>query len=91
MSESKTLRLRWAGENEGYYRTYYRDEAAGELYVLTEFRGVRTWNTATPAGEPDMPLEDGLRLEIIEDGQVIRCEVISRVNDYTSIGLPLGE
>jgi len=83
-----TLRLRWAGEIEDYYRTYYRDEATGDLYALTDFRGVRIWNTATPAGEPDMPLEDGLRIEIVEDGQVIGAEDISRVNDCTSIGLP---
>jgi len=90
-NESKMLRLRWAGENEGYYRTYYRDEANGDLYALTDFRGVRTWNTATDAGEPDMPLKDGLRIEIVEDECAISREIISRVNDYTSIGVIVDE
>jgi len=86
-----TICLRRVGENEGYYRTYYQNEATGELYALTDFRGVRTWNTATPAGEPDMPLKDGLRIELVEDGRVIRREIISRLNDCTSIGLPVAE
>jgi len=90
-NESKTLRLHWAGDNEGYYRTYYRDEATGDLYALMKFLDTRTWHTATPAGEPDMPLKDGLHLEIVEDGQVIRRENITRVNDYTSIGVIVDE
>lgn len=85
---SNTIRLLWAGEIEDYYRTYYRDEATGRLYALTEYHGVRTWNTATAEGEPDMPLADGLLVEIAEGGHVIHREVISRVNDCTSIGLP---
>jgi len=90
-SEPPTIRLLWAGENEGYYRTYYRDEATGDLYALMKFLDTRTWHTATPAGEPDMPLKDGLHLEIVEDGQVIRRENITRVNDYTSIGVIVDE
>jgi hypothetical protein len=90
-TEPAAIRLLWAGENEGYYRTYYRNEDTGDLYALMKFLDVRTWHTATPAGEPDMPLKDGLRLEIVEGGQVICREIISRVNDYTSIGVIVDE
>jgi hypothetical protein len=83
----KPLRLRWVGEIEDYFRTYYEDQATGNVYALTDFRGVRAWNTATPEGEPDMPLQDGLRIEIVEDGRVISREAISRLNDCASIGL----
>jgi len=90
MSNTKALRLRFIGAIEGYYRMYYEDEATGEVYALMDFRGVRAWNTtACNGGEPDMPLQDGLHIEIVEDGRVISREVIFRVNDCASIGLPL--
>jgi hypothetical protein len=92
MTNPTALRLRFVGAIEGYYRMYYEDEATGEVYALTDFRGVRAWNTtACNGGEPDMPLKDGLCIEIMEGGRVISREVISRVNDCASIGLPLGE
>jgi hypothetical protein len=89
-NERRTIRLSWAGEIAGYYRTYYKDEATGEVFALTNFRSVRTWHTAVcNGGEPDMPLKDGLLIEIVADGRVISREVISRVDDCTSIGLPV--
>jgi hypothetical protein len=91
-NERKTIRLRWAGEIADYYRTYYADEATGEFYALINFRSVRTWHTAAcVGGEPDMPLKDGLIIEIVAGGSVISREVISRVNDCASIGLPAPE
>jgi hypothetical protein len=91
-NERKVIRLRWVGEIAGYYRTYYEDEATGEIYALVNFRSVRTWHTAVcNGGEPDIPLKDGLLIEIVADGRVISREVISRVDDCTSIGLPVPE
>jgi len=88
----KALRLRWIGAIEDNYRTYYEDDATGEIYALTDYKGVRGWNTtACNGGEPDMPLANGLRIEIVEDGRVISREVISRVDDCSSIGLPESE
>ena len=89
-NEGKVIRLRWAGEIPDYYRTYYTDEATGDYYALMNFRSVRTWyTTACNGGEPDMPLKNGLHIEIIAGGQVLSREVISRVDDCTSIGLPV--
>lgn len=89
-SERKSIRLRWVGEIADYYRTYYEDEATGEVYALMNFRSVRTWNTASRnGGEPDMPLKDGLLIEIVTDGRIISREAITRVDDCTSIGLPV--
>jgi hypothetical protein len=91
-NEGKVIRLRWAGEIPDYYRTYYTDEATGDFYALMNFRSVRTWYTTACNGEePDMPLKNGLHIEIIAGGQVISREVISRVDDCTSIGLPVIE
>ena len=90
MIEKKTLRLRLVGEIPGYYRSYYEDETTGKFYALTNFRSVREWNTtACNGGEPDMPLKDGLLIEIVAEGQVISRERISRVDDSVSVGLPV--
>ena len=87
--ERKSIRLHMVGEITDYYRTYYEDEATGQVYALTNFRSVRTWNTAScNGGEPDKPLPDGQHIEIVEDGLVISREIISRIDDCTSIGLP---
>jgi len=75
-----------------YYRSYYKNEDTGDFYALTNFRSVRTWNT-TPAngGEPDMPLKDGLLIEIVTDDEVISREIISRVGDGDgdAVGVPV--
>ena len=88
----KALRLRFVGAIEDYYRTYYEDDATGEIYALTDYKGVRGWNTtACNGGEPDIPLADGLHIEIVENGRVTSREIISRVSDCSSIGLPESE
>jgi hypothetical protein len=79
--------LHWIGEEPGYYRHYFQNKATGKFYTLTDFRNVRMWHTTDCAdGEPDMPLKDGMIIEIIYEGRVISREIISRVNDCTSVG-----
>ena len=87
--EKKAIRRCLVGEIPDYYRSYYKDEETGEFYALVNFRSIRTWHTTDRnGGEPDMPLKDGLLIEIVADGEIISRENISRVNDTTSIGLP---
>ena len=97
-NEGKAIRLRLVGEIPDYYRSYYEDEDTGAFYALMNYRSVRTWfTTSRNGGEPNMPLPDGLLIEIVApgtpvtDGQVISREIISRVNDCTSIGQPVPE
>lgn len=90
VEERKAIRVRLAGEIPDYYRSYYINEETGEFYALTNFRSVRTWHTtASNGGEPDIPLKDGLLIEIMADGQVISREVISRTDGGDAIGVPV--
>ena len=93
-TSKKVIRLQWAGEDPGYCRTYFEDVETGEYYTLTESsylsQGIRTWHTTDCIdGEPDMPLEDGIIIDIISDGQVVSREVISCVDGGDSVGLPV--
>jgi len=88
--ESKKIRLRLVGEIPGYYRHYYENTETNEFYALVNFRGVRTWHTTVcNGGELDMPLKDGLVIEIEGNEQIISKEIITHVDDCTSIGIPV--
>ena len=90
--ERKPIRVRLVGEIPDYYRSYYQNEDTCEFYALVNFRSVRTWQTTDRnGGEPDMPLKDGLLIEIVAEGEVISREIISRVDDCTAIGLPVSD
>jgi len=103
-TENATIQVRLVSEIPNYYRSYYEvvepaggDSAdagkpTGAFYALTNFRSVRTWNTTTgDGGELGEPLKDGLKIEITDAGQVISREIISRVDENASIGLPVIE
>lgn len=89
-NENKTIWVRWVGAESGYYRDYFKNVDTGEFYTLTDCHGVRTWHTTDSIdGEPDMPLKEGLIIEIVEDGQVISREVISCLDGCNSFGCPI--
>ena len=92
-STVKTLRLQWVGAEPGYCRTYFKDEVSGDFYTLTEDRNTRIWHTTDCIdGEPDMPLNDGTIIELIQDGQVFSKEIISCVDgNCDSVGVPIAD
>ena len=87
-ADNQTVQLGYAGAIEDYYRTYYKNDMSDEVYVLTNFNGLRAWNTAVSVyGEPDMPLQNGTIIEIYEDGQLISREKVIRISDCISISI----
>ena len=88
-NEQKAIRVCLVSEIPAYYRSYYKNEETGEFYSLTNFRSTRTWHTTSGNGEqPDMPLKDGLLIEIMSGEEVISRERITRVGD-DAIGEPI--
>ena len=86
-ADNSVLRLHRVGDDADYFRTYYRDTANEEYYVVINFHGLKMWHTAADNyAEPNMPLKDGLILEIEEDGRLLHREKIIRTGDCTSIG-----
>lgn len=82
--------MQWVSTDTGYCRDYFKDYDTGAFYTLTSFRGRRIWNTADSIdGEPDMPLKDGLIIEIVDDGKLISREAISHLDGCTSVGSPV--
>lgn len=86
-TRTKTIQLQWVSTDIGYCRDYFKNNDTGAFYTLTSFQGSRIWNTTDSIdGEPDMPLEEGLIIEIVEDGQVISREVVSCLDGCNSFG-----
>ena len=99
-TENAVIRVRLIGEIPAYYRSYYevvtpegeKPAATGKFYALTNYRSVRTWSATTGnGGDPGAPLDDGLHIEIMSGDEVISKEIISRVDENTSIGVPVVE